>query len=239
MIQCERCKSIHDGTYGSGRFCSVQCARSFSTSSMSEESKVKRIDGLNKARRSSARARKGKVGKPHTPETRALISNSLTSYWNGNDEARQELAEKKTGVSMNEETRHALSASLKLAHKEGRNRGWVTLRSDPVRSEEVWAEALDERQVPYTRSHTVKHSDIGLATGRHYQLDFLVCGVVDLEIDGKMHQYEERMQHDAKRNIALEGAGFLVRRYPWKGQDPREDGSLDDFIGFLKGHGLM
>lgn len=30
-MKCENCKSKHDATYGSGRFCSVKCARGFST----------------------------------------------------------------------------------------------------------------------------------------------------------------------------------------------------------------
>ena len=28
---CEKCESEHDGKYGSGRFCSIKCARAFST----------------------------------------------------------------------------------------------------------------------------------------------------------------------------------------------------------------
>lgn len=36
---CEKCKNEHDGTYGSGRFCSPTCARSFS--SKNEEGKTK------------------------------------------------------------------------------------------------------------------------------------------------------------------------------------------------------
>lgn len=31
-MKCERCESDHDGAYGSGRFCTKQCARGFSTS---------------------------------------------------------------------------------------------------------------------------------------------------------------------------------------------------------------
>lgn len=30
-MQCELCHKEHDGSYGSGRFCSAKCARSFST----------------------------------------------------------------------------------------------------------------------------------------------------------------------------------------------------------------
>lgn len=31
MVICETCQKPHDGNYGSGRFCDVKCARSFST----------------------------------------------------------------------------------------------------------------------------------------------------------------------------------------------------------------
>jgi len=34
---CENCSSNHDGSYGSGRFCSVKCARGFSTKHNREE----------------------------------------------------------------------------------------------------------------------------------------------------------------------------------------------------------
>lgn len=32
MKKCESCNKNHDGSYGSGRFCSAECARSFSRS---------------------------------------------------------------------------------------------------------------------------------------------------------------------------------------------------------------
>lgn len=34
---CERCSSPHDGKFGSGRFCSIKCARGFSTSAKRDE----------------------------------------------------------------------------------------------------------------------------------------------------------------------------------------------------------
>lgn len=36
-MECENCKKEHDGTYGSGRFCTKECARGFST-------KAKRVE---------------------------------------------------------------------------------------------------------------------------------------------------------------------------------------------------
>lgn len=49
---CENCKTKHDGSYGSGRFCSCKCARGFST-------KAKRKE-INK------KVSKSLKGKPHT-----------------------------------------------------------------------------------------------------------------------------------------------------------------------------
>lgn len=36
-MQCENCGKIHDGSYGSGRFCSSKCSRGFSTKSKRSE----------------------------------------------------------------------------------------------------------------------------------------------------------------------------------------------------------
>ena len=36
-MKCENCKKEHDGTYGSGRFCSSKCARGFSTKEKRKE----------------------------------------------------------------------------------------------------------------------------------------------------------------------------------------------------------
>jgi len=37
MLRCENCGKEHDGTYGSGRFCSSKCARGFSTKAKRKE----------------------------------------------------------------------------------------------------------------------------------------------------------------------------------------------------------
>jgi hypothetical protein len=43
---CQRCEKSHDGKYGSGRFCSAKCARSFSTFSKRSEINEKVSDTL-------------------------------------------------------------------------------------------------------------------------------------------------------------------------------------------------
>ena len=37
MKNCENCKNEHDGSYGSGRFCSIKCSRGFSTKEKRKE----------------------------------------------------------------------------------------------------------------------------------------------------------------------------------------------------------
>jgi len=45
---CEHCKNSHDGNYGSGRFCSSKCARSFSTSENRQEINKKISNSLKR-----------------------------------------------------------------------------------------------------------------------------------------------------------------------------------------------
>lgn len=40
-MKCENCNNDHDGTYGSGRFCSVTCSRSFSTKNNRSQTNAK------------------------------------------------------------------------------------------------------------------------------------------------------------------------------------------------------
>lgn len=37
QLKCENCQTLHDGTYGSGRFCQQKCSRSFATKSKRKE----------------------------------------------------------------------------------------------------------------------------------------------------------------------------------------------------------
>lgn len=45
---CENCINYHDGSYGSGRFCSNKCARSFSTKDKRKEINIKVSKKLSK-----------------------------------------------------------------------------------------------------------------------------------------------------------------------------------------------
>lgn len=48
MKTCENCGIEHDGSYGSGRFCTNKCARSFSTKNKRKEINRKVSEKLSK-----------------------------------------------------------------------------------------------------------------------------------------------------------------------------------------------
>lgn len=50
MALCELCNKEHDGSYGSGRFCSATCARNYSKKFISQDAKQRQIDALRKYR---------------------------------------------------------------------------------------------------------------------------------------------------------------------------------------------
>jgi len=72
MKKCENCRNEHDGSYGSGRFCSSKCARGFST-------KLKR----NEINEKVSKKLKGKCGKKRhlTDDELKTIKNKLRKTW--------------------------------------------------------------------------------------------------------------------------------------------------------------
>jgi hypothetical protein len=58
-MKCENCKEIHDGSYGSGRFCEAKCARGFSTKGKREEINSKVSKKLKGNRYGGSQIQKG------------------------------------------------------------------------------------------------------------------------------------------------------------------------------------
>lgn len=46
-LYCEKCGREHDGSYGTGRFCSAKCARSFSANHVSQDGRIRQALALN------------------------------------------------------------------------------------------------------------------------------------------------------------------------------------------------
>lgn len=79
-MNCERCGKQHDGTYGSGRFCSRQCSKS---RTWSNEDKLKK-SVLNKQfyKNTDYHPTRGKTLRPLTDEEKQLRSVKNIEYWN-------------------------------------------------------------------------------------------------------------------------------------------------------------
>lgn len=108
ILNCESCATEHDGSYGSGRFCSNKCARSYST-------KVKRIEINNKVSISM-------TGKRHTESTKEKISLnngskrleirekiSIGVKLSMTDQVKSKISKKLSGRVISDETKKKLS----------------------------------------------------------------------------------------------------------------------------------
>ena len=113
----------------------------------------------------------------------------------------------------------------------GNHIGWKTRK---IRSyaELFWEKVLKNNNLKYESEHTVKKKNLGIEEKGCYFLDFLIDGFIDLEIDGKQHKYENRKEHDVKRDELLTKNGFIVYRISWINpvESEKVKQQIDDFL---------
>lgn len=105
-----------------------------------------------------------------------------------------------------------VSRNAKLAYQkvneEGRFQGWKS-RNIISYAERFWMNVLDNNNIKYQKEYSLN--------GKYF-LDFLLeknGKKIDLEIDGKQHQYEERKIHDKRRDEYIISEGYIVYRISW------------------------
>lgn len=69
-MNCENCGCVHDGAYGSGRFCSSKCSRSFSTKYKRSEINIKVSSSLKKMVQEKKCEKCGSIFKPKNTKIR-------------------------------------------------------------------------------------------------------------------------------------------------------------------------
>lgn len=265
---CEHCGAEHGYTYGTGLFCARSCARAFSTKNMTAESNERRMAGLQKANEVQAKAwddyRSGKTSKRPceagtcttdywTDERKASMSAKTKANWGGgrkvykrrppkkSKKPKKVSKERKPRPPMSAETRKKLSAAARKRVKNGTHVGW-TSRNVQSYPEKYWESVLRNHGLTYERELVVPRAYLGIPEASNYFLDFVITtangNLVDLEIDGKQHAYEDRAQADELRDSVLTKAGFEVYRIPWV--NPRDEASRefvrnqrDDLLHFL------
>jgi very-short-patch-repair endonuclease len=116
-------------------------------------------------------------------------------------------------VSDNTSVKRAAASKLvqqKLI-ESGKHKGWQS-RKITSYAERYWIEVLNAENISYEREVPVKHEK------SNYFLDFVIernGKLIDLEIDGKQHCYEDRAEADIVRDDFLQSVGYLVYRIPW------------------------
>lgn len=84
---CEYCRKPHDGTYGSGRFCSNTCARKYSNTYVTEEGRHNQIVALN-----------DKENRARSLEGRAIANQNITHEIYRPDERAVDKSTNNTGL---------------------------------------------------------------------------------------------------------------------------------------------
>jgi very-short-patch-repair endonuclease len=206
MKLCENCQSGHDGSYGSGRFCSLTCSRSFST-------KAKR----NEINKSVSDKLKLSGHKPVNKKCKQC-KNKFQVKW---AKRKQECCSKSCSIKMKWEDeayqKHISDCSRRYAikkHKSGDNFGWSTRKKlQPSYPEKIAIRVLDKLNIKYEREFKL---------GKYF-IDFVIHEhKIAIEIDGRQHEIKERKIVDNRKDKILISNGWTVYRISYPKENIRE-----------------
>lgn len=134
------------------------------------------------------------------------------------------------------EYRKKLSIAAKKRVAEGRHVGWAS-RNILSYPEKFFVEVLQNHELlgKVKINFPVKKTQLGLEGACQFFLDFYFPELkLDLEIDGKQHQYPERMASDLVRDAALTKHGYIVYRIKWKNPHKHSEYIKNEINKFLK-----
>ena len=214
--KCEKCGKIMTEKYGSGRFCCRSCSNS---KQHSEDSKLK----------TSLSLKKFYCNIEHEEYFCEVCGKKLRN-------------KKKTGLCQTclrttDYGKSVMSEAGKVAYEkmkvEGKHHPWQS-RNITSYAEQFWKNVLDLNLIQYQRELPVKHDN------SNYFIDFYIrVGEynIDLEIDGKQHLYEDRIESDKIRDAYLTSLGYLVYRIAWNELSSDEgkkqmEKKINDFLVF-------
>jgi very-short-patch-repair endonuclease len=184
---CQCCSKENDGFYGSGRFCSSLCARSFST----------------KAKRSEINDKVSQTFKSKVKNKKFV-----------NCKCCDVLFEKiSRSIICSEKCKRKLkSDAAKLSRQTAKSRGtftgWKSRTKEPSYPEQYFIDLFaNEHIVGYIKEYPI---------GKWF-IDFaFVEKKLAIEIDGKQHEYAERKEKDIEKDKFLIENGWKILRIKWK-----------------------
>lgn len=99
--------------------------------------------------------------------------------------------------------------------EDGLHQGWTT-RNIASYPELFFKKVLEQNGIPFEFNKRIKKKDLGINCKSNYFLDFyLPLANIDLEIDGKQHEYEDRVVSDNIRDEHLSKI-CTVYRIKWR-----------------------
>lgn len=187
MKKCEKCNKEHDGRFGSGRFCSIQCSNSRNLSRKTYEEISRKLKYLKPMRYVDKNCVicgekfKVKYGR-RTKKTCSRICSNISMRVN-------------------------VSKKMKEMHLAGLIKRWNINRSSLSYAEKFFKRVLDNNDIKYK---------IDFLAGKYF-IDFAIRDKkIALEIDGKQHEQQERKESDARKDKFLKNNDWLVYRIKWK-----------------------
>lgn len=177
----------HDGTYGSGRFCSIACAKHYSSTINNNIRKQNISKAIKKNEDLFCKCCGCKI------DSRP-----------GHNKYGYCIKCKFKFIKYPESAKQKQSKAMK-----GRNR-WHIHRNQDSYAEKFWIKVLKKYKINFVREKQIqKDKDYHC-----YYLDFEI-GNIDLEIDGSQHKQSERYESDLKRDEFLRKQGYFVYRIAW------------------------
>jgi len=213
MSNCENCEEEHNGEYGSGRFCSSKCARGFSTKEKRKEINEK----VSKSLIGRQSPFKG-TGKSRTLYEREDNCLKCDAIFRTRSIDQKYCSRKCSRSHCTDETKNKISIKVQERIKNGTHYGWQSRKTTSY-PEKFFKKVLELNGYSneFEINYKIKKRDLGLDCNANYFLDFYFPKYnVDLEIDGKQHEYKERKKKDAERDEALIKNEYNVYRIKWK-----------------------
>lgn len=220
---CEQCGDEHDGSYGSGRFCSKLCRDKYSGAARKGQSRKRKepwhCDQCDQVFETRAKLyqHKHQIHKIKRVWNKGLTKTSDKRVAKCVNTLKKHLTDgtvthSMKGKHLSEKTKRAISNSMKLAHKEGRahNIGESRWNNEPSYPEQWFMKVIEnefndrkyKREMPFHR----------------FSLDFAwVEKKRCIEIDGDQHQrFDEYKQRDERKDELLQKEGWKILRLIWK-----------------------
>lgn len=239
MYICENCGNSHDGTYGSGRFCSKSCRMKYIGKQSNKNGKLNTRRGhYMKHKTSDAKVWMCYLCGEIYP-TRRDLQLHLKDFHNGEHNIRRAnrncqycgrsfryqqtliFHERyckenpnhviRKGHPFLESSREKLSRSLKKAYQEGRHPGWAASRTGP--------EGMSYPEQFFTKVIIEDFDDKEYVYNLPFftwKLDFTwVKKKYVIEIDGSQHELPKQKESDIRKDAKLNELGWKVMRIRW------------------------